>query len=76
MLSLQEQGVQEVVLTGTQLGTYGFDLPGTGLTRLRELILVKTTIPRIRVSSLQAQEIGEELLSLWVLSQCATTLKK
>ncbi|MBI2855668.1 MAG: tRNA (N(6)-L-threonylcarbamoyladenosine(37)-C(2))-methylthiotransferase MtaB [Chloroflexi bacterium] len=65
VLSLQERGVQEVVLTGTQLGTYGFDLSDTGLTRLLEMILAKTTIHRIRVSSLQPQEIGEELLSLW-----------
>ena len=63
--ALEEQGFREVVLTGTQLGSYGFDIPGASLERLLEAILCKTAIPRIRVSSLQAQEIGNELLSLW-----------
>ena len=63
--ALEEQGFREVVLTGTQLGSYGFDIPGASLERLLASILAKTTIPRIRVSSLQPQEIGEGLLSLW-----------
>lgn len=60
-----EEGYQEVVLTGTQLGTYGFDLPGAGLLALLQRLLVETQIPRIRVSSLQPQEISPELLDLW-----------
>ena len=60
-----EQGYQEVVLTGTQLGSYGFDLIGVNLPILLERILSGTAIPRIRVSSLQPQEITQELLSLW-----------
>ncbi len=63
--ALEEQGFREVVLTGTQLGSYGFDIPGASLKRLLEAVLDQTTIPRVRVSSLQAQEIGEGLLSLW-----------
>ena len=59
------EGFKEVVLTGTQLGTYGFDLPETSLVRLLRRILDETTAPRIRVSSLQAQEITPELLDLW-----------
>ena len=58
-------GCLEVVLTGTQLGTYGFDLPGITLTGLLEIILAETTVPRIRVSSLQPQEITPQLLELW-----------
>jgi len=58
-------GCLEVVLTGTQLGTYGFDLPGMTLTGLLERILAETTVPRIRVSSLQPQEITPQLLELW-----------
>lgn len=65
LLSLEEEGFQEVVLTGTQLGSYGFDVPGASLVRLIELMLNKTTIPRIRVSSLQPQSLSEELLGLW-----------
>ena len=60
-----EEGFQEVVLTGTQLGSYGFDLPQVNLTILLRRILAETDVPRIRVSSLQAQEISAELLQLW-----------
>ena len=60
-----EQGYQEIVLTGTQLGSYGFDLRGVNLPVLLERILSCTAIPRIRVSSLQPQEITQELLSFW-----------
>jgi len=59
------EGVQEVVLTGTQLGSYGFDISGASLAALLRRILKETAIPRLRVSSLQAQEISPELLALW-----------
>ena len=59
------EGFQEVVLTGTQLGTYGFDLPSVNLVDLLRRILAETVVPRIRVSSLQPQEISAELLRLW-----------
>ncbi|MDO8749844.1 MAG: tRNA (N(6)-L-threonylcarbamoyladenosine(37)-C(2))-methylthiotransferase MtaB [Dehalococcoidia bacterium] len=62
---LAAEGYQEVVLTGTQLGTYGFDLPGASLTGLIRRLLEKTSVPRLRVSSLQPQEISDELLALW-----------
>jgi threonylcarbamoyladenosine tRNA methylthiotransferase MtaB len=65
VLALEEEGFQEVVLTGTQLGSYGFEIPGASLERLLELILNRTTISRIRVSSLQPQEMGDVLLQLW-----------
>jgi threonylcarbamoyladenosine tRNA methylthiotransferase MtaB len=58
-------GCQEVVLTGTQLGTYGFDIDGMSLTRLVRGILDETDVSRLRVSSLQPQELTSELLSLW-----------
>lgn len=63
--ALELEGYREVVLTGTQLGSYGFDLEGENLLSLVATILKKTGIPRIRVSSLQPQEIGEDLLGLW-----------
>jgi threonylcarbamoyladenosine tRNA methylthiotransferase MtaB len=59
------EGFQEVVLTGTQLGTYGFDIPGVNLVGLLRRVLAETRVPRLRVSSLQAQEIDPELLELW-----------
>jgi threonylcarbamoyladenosine tRNA methylthiotransferase MtaB len=59
-------GFKEVVLTGTQLGSYGFDLPAKqNLTSLLARILDSTTVPRIRVSSLQPQDIDDGLLELW-----------
>jgi len=63
-----DAGYREAVLTGTQLGTYGFDLSGhepSTLTELIAAILNGTTIERIRVSSLQPQEMDAELLDLW-----------
>ena len=58
-------GFREVALTGTQLGTYGFDLDNLDLTRLLARILAETDLPRLRVSSLQAHEINPGLLELW-----------
>ena len=60
-----DQGCQEVVLTGTQLGTYGFDLADSSLGVLIQRILRETEITRLRVSSLQPQEITQDLLELW-----------
>ena len=62
---LEAEGYREVVMTGTQLGSYGFDLDGQNLVSLISSLLRETGIPRIRVSSLQPQEIGAELLELW-----------
>ena len=58
-------GYQEVVLTGTQLGSYGFDLSHMTLTHLLERILSETAVPRLRISSLQPQDIAPHMLSLW-----------
>ena len=62
---LVDSGFKEVVLTGTQLGTYGFDLKGINLTGLIEKILQETDVARLRVSSIQAHEIDLDLLRLW-----------
>ena len=60
------EGFREVTLTGTQLGSYGFDLPDSeGLRGLVSKILAETNVERLRVSSLQPQEITPGLLELW-----------
>ncbi len=59
------QGYREVVLTGTQLGSYGFDIPGMDITRLVARILEGTDVARLRISSLQPQDITQGLLRLW-----------
>ena len=66
VLARQAEDVKEVVLTGTQLGNYGRDLgmPG-GPAPLLAALLSRTANPRLRLSSLQAQDIGEDLLRLW-----------
>ena len=69
----EQEGVQEVVLTGTQLGAYGpahrangGDPSGArGLSVLLRALLAETAVPRLRLSSLQPQDITPELLSLW-----------
>ena len=57
------EGYQEIVLTGTRVGGYAFS--GIDLKSLLGRILNETTIPRIRLSSLQPQEISPELIKLW-----------
>jgi threonylcarbamoyladenosine tRNA methylthiotransferase MtaB len=58
-------GYKEVVLTGTQLGSYGFDLARSSLASLIRAIIAQTDIQRLRVSSLQPKELADELLALW-----------
>lgn len=63
--SLAEQGYQEAVLVGVHLGAYGLDLsPKADLLRLLERIEGATTPRRIRLSSLEPQEVSPGLLSL------------
>lgn len=58
-------GCSEVVLTGTQLGTYGFDIDGVDLPGLLRQVVSGTDMPRLRVSSLQPLEITDGLLEVW-----------
>ncbi|MDP2948205.1 MAG: tRNA (N(6)-L-threonylcarbamoyladenosine(37)-C(2))-methylthiotransferase MtaB [Chloroflexota bacterium] len=63
-----QEGAKEVVLTGTQLGNYGHDLGLTdGPRYLLAALLAHPDLsgPRLRLSSLQAQDINEDLLRLW-----------
>ncbi|MDI6800855.1 MAG: tRNA (N(6)-L-threonylcarbamoyladenosine(37)-C(2))-methylthiotransferase MtaB [Thermodesulfovibrionales bacterium] len=61
----ESTGYNEIVLTGIHLGTYGLDLiPKRLLSGLVENILKNTKIPRIRISSLEINEIDEQLLEL------------
>ncbi len=60
------EGVQEIVLTGTQPGAYGRDRSdGSSAARLIEALLAHTDAPRIRYSSIQPQDITPELLACW-----------
>ena len=63
---LIDEGVQEIVLTGVDVTSYGPDLPGTPtLGLLVERILTHVpALPRLRLSSLDGIEIDERLFDL------------
>ncbi len=55
---------KEVVLTGVHIGGYGREL-GTSLSRLVEDILAQTTVPRLRLSSIEPWDLEPSILRLW-----------
>ena len=57
------QGYKEVVLTGVKIGSFNYN--GVNLNGLLEHILIETGVERLRLSSLQPQEISPELIGLW-----------
>ncbi|MFA4949175.1 MAG: tRNA (N(6)-L-threonylcarbamoyladenosine(37)-C(2))-methylthiotransferase MtaB [Candidatus Krumholzibacteriia bacterium] len=62
---LQENGYHEVVLSGVHIGRYGADLdpPGT-LAELIEAILERASAVRVRLSSIEMNEVTPRLLDL------------
>ncbi len=59
-------GFEEIVLSGIHLGMYGKDLsPACNLAKLLEIILLKSSIRRIRLSSIEINEITEDLLEIF-----------
>ena len=63
--SLSRAGYQEVILTGTQLGSYGFEFEDTDLVDMVTSVLQQTDVRRLRISSLQPTEFSDDLLGLW-----------
>jgi threonylcarbamoyladenosine tRNA methylthiotransferase MtaB len=61
--TLCSEGYREVVVTGTEIGTYYSG--GAGLQVLLKHILAETSIDRLRLSSLQPLEIVPDLIDLW-----------
>ena len=59
-----QQGVHEVVLTGVHVGGYGGDI-NFSLHQLVEKILSETTIPRIRLASVEPWDLNEKFFSLF-----------
>jgi threonylcarbamoyladenosine tRNA methylthiotransferase MtaB len=58
--------VQEAVLTGVHLGSWGQDFqPRQKLRDLVCLILDETDLPRLRLSSLEPWDLAEEFFRLW-----------
>lgn len=63
--ALDEEGCREVVLTGVNLGAYGRDFnPKQELSDLLRHLMDRTSIPRIRLSSLEPKTITPELLEI------------
>ncbi|MCE1226961.1 MAG: tRNA (N(6)-L-threonylcarbamoyladenosine(37)-C(2))-methylthiotransferase MtaB [Geobacteraceae bacterium] len=63
---LVDSGYQEVVLTGIHMGAYGLDLsPRSSLTELVQLLEKQNTIPRLRLGSIEPNELTDELLALF-----------
>jgi threonylcarbamoyladenosine tRNA methylthiotransferase MtaB len=60
-----DAGFPEVVLTGIHIGGYGRDLqPAMSLADLVKMILQKTGIRRLRLGSIEPQELTDELIGL------------
>ncbi len=63
-------GFKEVVLTGIHLGAYGLDLPSpTTLTALVREIDAGSIVPRLRIGSVEPNEVSDELLNLMAASK-------
>jgi threonylcarbamoyladenosine tRNA methylthiotransferase MtaB len=62
----QQGGVNEVVLSGVHLGSWGSDLvEPMHLFHLIDAILKQTDIPRLRLSSLEPWDLPDEFFGLW-----------
>ena len=66
--ALHAEGYQEAVLTGVHLGGYGSDL-GADLRALVGVLLAETSIPRLRLSSLEPFDLSASFFDLWADSQ-------
>jgi len=63
--NIGSSGYKEVVLTGIHLGAYGWDLtPPITLFQLLQQIEREKPLPRLRLSSIEPNEVSEELISL------------
>ncbi len=61
----ESRGYREIVLTGIHLGSFGRDLkPACSLADLVRTILNKTGMGRLRLSSLEVNEVSDELVEL------------
>jgi threonylcarbamoyladenosine tRNA methylthiotransferase MtaB len=62
--ALHAAGFQEAVLTGVHLGGYGSET-GATLQALVAALLAETTIPRLRLSSLEPFDVAADFFDLW-----------
>lgn len=63
--AIVEQGYTEIVLTGVHLGAYGADLePASSLSKIVRTITEVQGLKRVRISSVDPNEIDDELIEL------------
>ncbi len=68
--NLAANGYREVVLTGIHLGAYGLDLPSpSSLTELVRCIDAERLVARLRIGSVEPNEVSGELLALMARSE-------
>ena len=61
----EDAGIKEVVLTGVQLGSWGKDFTQSEhLSDLIEKILTQTSVPRLRLSSIEPWDVSPALIDL------------
>jgi threonylcarbamoyladenosine tRNA methylthiotransferase MtaB len=72
--TLEASGYQEVVLTGVHLGSYGHDNKGPRLQELVAAVLHETTIPRLRLSSLEPWDLQASFFDLWATERLCRQL--
>lgn len=60
--SLVANGTKEIIISGINTGAYGKDLDDMNLAKLIKLIMEKTNVYRLRISSIELMEISYELL--------------
>jgi threonylcarbamoyladenosine tRNA methylthiotransferase MtaB len=66
---LAESGFREVILTGVHLGGYGRDLdPPVSLETLLEMVAERSPIDRVRISSLDPEELSDRILEIMAAS--------
>src|SRR3989441_7886975 len=67
---LSEAGYHEIVLSGINLGTYGRDLsPRVEFEDLLRRILEKTSVERLRISSIEPMDVRRDLVELFASTE-------
>jgi threonylcarbamoyladenosine tRNA methylthiotransferase MtaB len=68
--SLADSGFREIVLSGINLGTYGRDLtPRVEFLDLLRRILGKTSVERLRISSIEPLDVTQDLIELFAQNE-------
>lgn len=89
IISAEKGGAREIVLSGVHLGCWGREMDrGETLTDLISFILKETSVPRIRLSSIEPWDLDGRFFDIWenprlcrhfhlpLQSGCAATLKR